>query len=251
MEGANKVKNLFVRILLSLTILLVIGGGIFYFTDNRYILTYKSYSELKSAKSIEVDFTSNIGLGVLLNLSGNIKMLPETKQSLSNIGLQAGILPVNMDVYSENSDVYYKVNLLGMGWQKGVPSLDEGGFNPVAYGDAVQEVRLLDMLKLASVFERSEKDNLIVYHTDSAFTLDEVKSFLLKSLSITQVTIDEWDLTGYDFVVSFNRDTNILDSVSLTLKQNILSGESEFNLLAKIVGIDTFTGIEIPADLEK
>jgi len=156
-----------------------------------------------------------------------------------------------MDVYSENSDVYYKVNLLGMGWQKGVPSLDEGGFNPVAYGDAVQEVRLLDMLKLASVFERSEKDNLIVYHTDSAFTLDEVKAFLLKSLSITQVTIDEWDLTGYDFVVSFNRDTNILDSVSLTLKQNILSGESEFNLLAKIVGIDTFTSIEIPADLEK
>lgn len=250
-EGANKVKNIFVKTLLSIVILLVIGGGILYFTDNRYILTYKSYSELKSAKSIEVDFTSNIGLGVLLNLSGNIKMLPETEQSLSNIELKAGIIPVNMDVYSEKSDVYYRINLMGMGWQKGVPSMDQGGFNPVAYSDALQKVRLLDMLKLASVFERSEKDNLIVYHTDSAFTLDQVKTFLLKALSITQVTIDEWDLTGYDLAVSFDRDTKILDSVSLTLKQNILSGESEFNLFAQIKGIDTFTSIEIPADLEK
>jgi hypothetical protein len=178
-------------------------------------------------------------------------MLPETGQSLSNIELKAGMIPVNMDVYSEKSDVYYRVNLLGMGWQKGVPSMDQGGFNPVAYSDTLQKVRLLDMLKLASVFERSEKNNLIVYHTDSAFTLDQVKAFLLKALSITQVTIDEWDLTGYDLAVSFDSNTKILDSVSLTLKQTILSGESEFNLFAKIKGIDTFTTIEIPADLEK
>ena len=246
-------KNIAVKIMLGLIIFLLIVFGIFYFSDNRYSLTYKNYNRLESAKSFEFEFTSGIGIGGLnMALNGNIKILPSTSQTLSYVALNTGFIPVDMDVYTEKNDIYYKINLFGMGWVKGVPSLKgEEGYNPVAYGEALKGVNLMDAIKLISAFDRSEKDNLIVFHTDDAFTLEEVKAVLKKTFQFSDSTIKEWDLTGYDLSISINKDTSLFDSATLVLKQNILATESLFNISVKLVGLNNFTSIEVPSDLTK
>lgn len=246
-------KNLAVKIMLGLIIFLLIAFGIFYFSDNRYSLTYKSYSRMESAKSFEFEFTSGIGIGGLnMAMNGNIKILPSTNQTLSYVALNTGFIPVDMDVYTEKKEIYYKINFLGMGWVKGVPSLKgEEGYNPVAYGDALKGVNLLDAIKVISSFDRSEKDNLITFHTNDAFTLQEVKAFLNKTLQFPDSTIEGWDLTGYDLSISINKDTSLFDSATLVLKQNILATESTFNITVKLVGLNSFTSIEVPSDLTK
>lgn len=246
-------KNLAVKIMLGLIIFLIIAFGIFYFSDNRYSLTYKSYSRLESAKSFEFEFTSGMGIGGLnMALNGNVKILPDTAQTLSYVALNTGFVPVDMDVYTEKEEIYYKINFFGMGWVKGVPSLKgEEGYNPVAYGEALKGVSLLDAIKLISAFDRSEKDNLITFHTDDAFTLEEVKSFLKKTFRFSESTIEEWDLTGYDLSVTINKDTALFDSATLVLKQNILTAKSEFSISVKLVGLNNFTSIEVPSDLTK
>jgi len=239
--------------MLGLIIFLLIVFGIFYFSDNRYSLTYKNYNRLESAKSFEFEFTSGIGIGGLnMALNGNIKILPSTSQTLSYVALNTGFIPVDMDVYTEKNDIYYKINLFGMGWVKGVPSLKgEEGYNPVAYGEALKGVNLMDAIKLISAFDRSEKDNLIVFHTDDAFTLEEVKAVLKKTFQFSDSTIKEWDLTGYDLSITINKDTELFDSATLVLKQNILATESLFNFSIKLVGLNNFTSIEVPSDLTK
>ena len=246
-------KNIAVKIMLGLIIFLLIAFGIFYFSDNRYSLTYKSYNRLESAKSYEFEFASGIGIGKFnMALNGNIKILPSTAQTLSYIALNTGFVPVDMDVYTEKNDIYYKINLFGMGWVKGVPSLKgEEGYNPVAYGEALKGVNLMDAIKLISAFDRSEKDNLIVFHTDDAFTLEEVKAVLKKTFQFSDSTIKEWDLTGYDLSITINKDTELFDSATLVLKQNILATESLFNISVKLVGLNRFTSIEVPSDLTK
>ncbi len=246
-------KNLAVKIMLGLIILLLMAFGIFYFSDNRYSLTYKSYTRMESAKSFEFEFTSGMGIGGLnMALNGNIKILPGTSQTLSYVALNTGFIPVDMDVYTEKDEIYYKINFFGMGWVKGVPSLQgEEGYNPVALGDALKGVNLLDAIKVISTFDRSEKDKLITFHTDDAFTLEEVKAFLKKTLQFSDSTIEEWDLTGYDLSISMNKDTALFDSATLVLKQNILSAESTFSITVKLVGLNHFTSIEVPSDLTK
>lgn len=246
-------KNLAVKIMLGLIIFLLIAFGILYFSDNRYSLTYKSYSRLESAKSFEFEFTSGIGIGKLnMALNGNIKILPSTSQTLSYVALNTGFVPMDMDVYTEKNEIYYKINFFGMGWVKGVPSLKgDEGYNPVAYGNALKELNLLDAIKLISAFERSEEDNLIIFHTDDAFTLEEVKAFLKKTFQFSDSTIEEWDLTGYDLSIAINKDTSIFDSATLVLKQNILATESLFNISVKLVGLNNFTSIEVPSDLTR
>lgn len=246
-------KNLAVKIMLGLIIFLLIAFGIFYFSDNRYSLTYKSYTRMESAKSYEFEFTSGIGIGGLnMAMNGNIKILPSTSQTLSYVALNTGFVPVDMDVYTEKKEIYYKINFFGMGWVKGVPSLKgEEGYNPVAYGDALKGVNLLDAIKVISAFDRSEKDNLITFHTDDAFTLEEVKAFLKKTLRFSDSTIEGWDLTGYDLSISMNKDTALFDSATLVLKQNILATESTFSITVKLVGLNNFTSIEVPSDLTK
>lgn len=246
-------KNLTVKIMLGLIIFLLIAFGIFYFSDNRYSLTYKSYSRLESAKSFEFEFTSGIGIGGLnMAMNGNIKILPSTSQTLSYVALNTGFVPVDMDVYTEKNEIYYKINFFGMGWIKGVPSLkEEESYNPVAYGEALKGVNLLDAIKLISAFDRSEQDNLIIFHTDDAFTLEEVKGFLKKAFQFSDSTIAGWDLTGYDLSIAINKDTSLFDSATLVLKQNILSTESLFNISVKLVGLNNFTSIEVPSDLKR
>jgi len=246
-------KNRAIKIMLGLIILLLMAFGIFYFSDNRYSLTYKSYSRMESAKSFEFEFASGIGIGKLnMALNGNIKILPSTNQTLSYVALNTGFIPVDMDVYTEKKDIYYKINLFGMGWVKGVPSLKgEEGYNPVAYGEALKGVDLMDAIKLISAFDQSEKDNLIVFHTDDAFTLEEVKAFLKKTFQFSDSTIKEWDLTGYDLSISINKDTALFDSATLVLKQNILATESLLSISVKLVGLNNFTRIEVPSDLTK
>jgi hypothetical protein len=247
------VKNVAVKIMLGLIIFLLIAFGIFYFSDNRYGLTYKSYSRMESAKSFEFEFTSGIGIGGLnMALNGNIKILPSTNQTLSYVALNTGFVPIDMDVYTEKNEIYYKINFFGMGWVKGVPSLKgEEGYNPVAYGETLKGINLFDAIKLISVFDRSEKDNLIIFHTDDAFTLEEVKAFLKKTFQFSDSTIDGWDLTGYDLSISINKDTSLFDSATLVLKQNILATESLINISVKLVGLNNFTSIEVPSDLTK
>lgn len=246
-------KNLAVKIMLGLIIVLLIAFGIFYFTDNRYSLTYKSYSRMESAKSFEFEFTSGIGIGGLnMKVNGNIKILPSTNQTLSYVALDRGFIPVDMDVYTEKKEIYYKINVLGMGWVKGVPSLrGEEGYNPVAFGEALKGVNLLDAIKVINSFDRSEKDNLITFHTDDAFTLNEVKAFLKKTFQFSDSTIEGWDLKGYDLSVSMKKDTALFDSATLVLKQNILSTESIVSITVKLVGLNNFTSIEVPSDLKR
>ncbi|MGB4587882.1 MAG: hypothetical protein WBI17_01445 [Clostridiaceae bacterium] len=246
-------KNLAVKIMLGLIIFILIAFGIFYFSDNRYSLTYRSYNRMESAKSFEFEFTSGIGIGGLnMALNGNIKILPSTAQTLSYVALNTGFVPVDMDVYTEKNDIYYKVNFFGMGWAKGIPAVKgEEGYNPIAYGEALKGVNLLDAIKFISVFDRSEKDNLIILHTDDAFTLEEVKAFLKKAFQFSESTIDQWDLTGYDLSIAINKDTSLFDSVTLVLKQNILATESLLNVSVKLVGLNNFTSIEVPSDLTR
>lgn len=242
----------FLKVLLGLILVLVIAGGVLYVTDNRYSLTLKSYYALKSAEAIDLDFTGNLGSGgMTFGVSGNSRILLPTEQSLTNVGLDVGFIPVNVDIYTEKEDIYYKLNLFNQGWQKGIPTVQEEEFNPEVYGEALKDVSIIDMLGLASTFDRVEEGNLMTFHTDDAFTLEQVETFLVESLSMDRTTIEEWNLTGYDLRVAFNKETDLLDSAVLDLQQQVKTVDFETGFSVTIKGLDTFSTIDVPEDLTR
>lgn len=242
----------FLKVLLGLILILVIAGGVLYVTDNRYSLTLKSYIALKSAEAVDLDFKGKLGSGgMTFGVSGNSRILIATEQSLTNVGLDVGFIPVNVDIYTEKKDIYYKLNLFNQGWQKGVPTVQEEEFNPEVYGKALEDVSIIDMLGLASTFDKGEEGNLMTFHTDDAFTLEQVETFLVDSLSLDRATVEEWNLTGYDLRVAFNKDTDLLDSVVLDLQQQVKTVDFETGFSVTIKGLDTFSTIDVPADLTR
>lgn len=242
----------FLKVLMGLILILAVALGFLYVTDNRYSLTLKSYYALKSAEALDLDFKGKLGSGgMTFGVSGNSRILLATEQSLTNVGLDVGFIPVNVDIYTEKGEIYYKLNLFNQGWQKGIPTVQEEEFNPEVYGEALKDVSIIDMLALASTFDKGEEGNLMTFHTDDAFTLEQVENFLVESLSMDRTTIEEWNLTGYDLRVAFNKDTDLLDSVVLDLQQQVETVDFETGFSVMIKGLDTFSAIDVPNDLTR
>ncbi|MFH5837152.1 hypothetical protein ACHAL6_13910 [Proteiniclasticum sp. C24MP] len=207
-----------IRIIGALLVLVLAGGLILYFTDNRYSLSYRSYSALKNASSMDLSFESRMGMGENdLGIQGDTRLTMDQKASYTEVSVDLGPLGNRkiVDIYTAGEKIYHKYNLPFLSWQEGMPILQEDSFNPTMFTDLQMDVKLLDLLKFASILDRNEEEELLEYYTTDYFTPEEFKGILVGLLKLDATDVENWNIRTYEIRFSFHKNRKELEKVAV------------------------------------
>ncbi len=203
----------------------LVAVGAFYLADNRYRLAYDSYRDVQEAITMDLSFESRIGQDrASVGIRGNtVITTPEPRQSLTGVYLQSNLLndPRIFDLYTSGDEVYHHYNLPFLPWQKGMPLLQEDGFNPVVFAKPIENVGLWDLFKFSYVLEKQETEFTLDFYTTDYFTNEEFKGILTKSLGIDADQVENYEIRDYEIKFSFARESNEFKAVTLTFTQQV------------------------------
>ena len=218
-------KKIILWVVSVMVLLGLVTVGAFYLTNNRYRLAYDSYRDVKEAITMDLSFESRIGQDeASVGIRGNtVITTPEPRQSLTGVYLQSNFLndPRIFDLYTRGDEVYYHYNLPFLPWQKGMPLLQEDGFNPAIFAKPIEDIKLWDLFKFAYVLEREETEFTLDFYTKDYFTNEEFKSILIKALGLDADQVENYDIREYEIRFSFDKETGELKEVTLTFTQQI------------------------------
>lgn len=233
----------------------LIIAGIFYLTDNRYRLAYESYRDVQEAVTMDLSFESRIGQErASVGIRGNtVVTTPEPRQSLTGVYLQSNLLndPRLLDIYTEGDQVYHHYNLPFLPWQKGVPLLQEDGFNPAVFAEPIEDVGVWDLFRFSYILERQETEDTLDFYTKDYFTNEEFKTLLTTLLGMDADQVENYEIRDYEIRFSFSRDTNDFKEITITFTQQVneLILDSYFKLMINEL-TDELRTIVVPNGVE-
>ncbi len=224
-------------ILGGITTIALVVAGLFYFTDNRYKIAWENYNTVQNAITMDLSFESQIGQDkAALGIRGNtVVTTPEPRQSLTGIYLQSDFLnnPRVLDIYTIGDEVYHHYNLPFLPWQKGVPLLQEDGFNPAVFGESFQKVNIWDLFKFSYILKREETESTLDFYTTDFFTNEEFKTMLTNTLGLDPKQVENLEIRSYEIRISFLRDSHELKEITISFTQQVneLILDSYFKLI--------------------
>lgn len=215
----------------------LVATGLFFLTDNRYKIVLENYNDFNEAVTMDLSFESRIGQEqASLGIRGNtVVTTPEPRQSLTGVYLQSSFLndPRIFDLYTEGDDVYHHYNLPFLPWQKGMPILQEDGFNPAVFGESFGDIDLWNLFRFSYILEREETDSTLDFYTTDYFTNEEFKSILTGFLGMNAEQVENYKIRNYDIRFSFDLETNQLEEITISFTQQVneLILDSYFKLM--------------------
>lgn len=238
-----------IRIMGTLLVLVIAAGLMLYFTDNRYSLSYRSYNTLRNASSMDLSFESRMGMGEnSLGIHGDTLVTMDPKASYTEVSMNLGPLGKTrvVDIYTAGDRIYHKYNLSFLPWQEGMPILQEDSFNPAMFGELQMNVKLLDLLKFASILDKENKEELLEFYTTDYFTPEEFKAMLVDFLKLEESEVENWNITAYEVRFSFHKERKELERISVNFDNEVSSMILSNALILTINGLDTVLEIPVP-----
>ena len=238
-----------IRIVGALLVLVIAGGLLLYFTDNRYSLSYRSYNAVRNASSMDLSFESRMGMGEnSLGITGDTLLVLDPNTSYTEISMDLGPLGNRriVDIYTEEDQVFHRYNLPFLSWQEGMPILEEDSFNPAMFSELQMDVKLLDLLKFASILDKDEGEELLEYYTTDFFTPEEFKAILVTMLKLNEADVENWDIRTYEIRFSFHKEKKELEKLAVKFDYEVSEMVLDNELILIINELNSIEEIPLP-----
>lgn len=236
------------KIAIGVLLLLLLGGGLFFLTPNRYRVALKNYLLLSRAKTLAVEYSLEIGSGdPPLEVYGSISLDRSTARSLTTVALAFGSLGERelLTIYQEGGSAYHKFNLPFASWSKGSVPVAEGA-DPARLSSLWSKENLAGFLRLLTQLERSREENLQVFSTSTLWTKDELKALLSKLLGWDS---EAWTISSYDFRMTFRSSDDLLQDMALKITHSVHNVVVESRISLTLVSLNGFMEISVPEGL--
>lgn len=236
------------KIAIGVLLLLLLGGGLFFLTPNRYRVALKNYLLLSRAKTLAVEYSLEIGSGdPPLEVYGSISLDRSTDRSLTTVALAFGSLGERelLTIYQEGGSAYHKFNLPFASWSKGSVPVAEGA-DPARLSSLWSKENLAGFLRLLTQLERSHEENLQVFSTSTLWTKDELKALLSKLLGWDS---EAWTISSYDFRMTFRSSDDLLQDMALKITHSVHNVVVESRISLTLVSLNGFMEISVPEGL--
>lgn len=234
----------FLRAVALLLVVLLVAFGIFWFTDTRYSLAAKSYLKISSAEAASVEFDASGGR--LMGVSGTMLLDNKGGKSLTDVTLSTSLFALGVSIYTEAEDSWVKTSF-APDWIKAEKGDSAGGFEIPA--EKLKEIKVIDVLKVLSQFDRTESGDEIILSTTDAFTAEQLKEALAIVIPNQYFATESWNIKSYEMKVIFSKSTNLLKTVSLTTVQEMMGVDIEMKASATLKGLGADVVVTRPKDL--
>lgn len=236
------------KIAMGILLLVLLGGGLFFLTPNRYRLALKNYLLLSRTKTLAVEYRLEMGSGnPPLKVFGNISLDRSTDRSLTTVALALGPLGERelLRIYQEGERAYHKFSLPFDSWSKGSVPVAEGA-DPARLSALWSNKNLAGFLRLLTQMERSQEENLQVFSTSTLWTEEELKALLATLLGWDS---EAWTISSYDFRMTFRQSDDLLQDLSLKITHSIQNVVVESRISLTLGSLNGFPEIPVPEGL--
>jgi hypothetical protein len=236
-------KN-FLRAIAVLLVVVLVAFGIFWFTDSRYSLAAKSYLKISSADAASVEFDASGGR--LMGVSGTMQVDNKGDKSMTDVTLSTSLFALAVSIYTEGEDAWVKTSF-SQDWIKAEKGESTGGIEIPA--EKLKEIKVMDVLKVLSQFDRTESGDDIILSTTDAFTTDQLKEALATVIPNEYFATESWNIKSYEMKMVFSKSTKLIKSVGLTTVQEMMGMDIELKASAALKGLGADVVVTRPSDL--
>lgn len=236
-------KN-FLRAIAVLLVVVLVAFGIFWFTDTRYSLAAKSYLKISSADAASVEFDASGGR--LMGVSGTMQVDNKSDKSMTDVTLSTSLFALEVSIYTEGEDAWVKTSF-SQDWIKAEKGETTGGIENPA--EKLKEIKVTDVLKVLSQFDRTESGDDIILSTTDAFTADQLKEALSTVIPNQYFATESWNIKSYEMKMVFSKSTKLIKSVGLTTVQEMMGMDIELKASAALKGLGADVVVTRPSDL--
>lgn len=236
-------KN-FLRAIAVLLVVVLVAFGIFWFTDTRYSLAAKSYLKISSADAASVEFDASGGR--LMGVSGTMQVDNKSDKSMTDVTLSTSLFALEVSIYTEGEDAWAKTSF-SQDWIKAEKGETTGGIENPA--EKLKEIKVMDVLKVLSQFDRTESGDDIILSTTDAFTTDQLKEALSTVIPNQYFATESWNIKSYEMKMVFSKSTKLIKSVGLTTVQEMMGMDIELKASAALKGLGADVVVTRPSDL--
>lgn len=236
-------KN-FLRAIAVLLVVVLVAFGIFWFTDTRYSLAAKSYLKINSADAASVEFDASGGR--LMGVSGTMQVDNKGDKSMTDVTLSTSLFALAVSIYTEGEDAWVKTSF-SQDWIKAEKGESTGGIEIPA--EKLKEIKVTDILKVLSQFDRTESGDDIILSTTDAFTTDQLKEALSTIIPNQYFATESWNIKSYEMRIVFSKGTKLIKSVGLTTVQEMMGMDIELKASAALKALGADVVVTRPSDL--
>ena len=234
----------FLKAVAVLLVVVLVAFGIFWFTDTRYSLAAKSYLKISSSEAASVEFDASAGR--LMGVSGTMQVDNKGDKSITDVTLSTSLFALAVSIYTEGEDAWVKTSF-AQDWIKAEKGESTGGIEVPA--EKLKEIKITDVLKVLSQFDRTESGDDIILSTTDAFTTDQLKEALSTVIPNQYFATESWNIKSYEMKMVFSKSTKLLKTVGLTTVQEMMGMDIELKALAALKGLGADVVVTRPPDL--